>query len=46
MYFGNNEPFGTLNHRWSVKEITPERIELKDFSANGEVERVLVLEKK
>ena len=46
MYFGNNEPFGALNHRWSIKEITPNRIELKDFNTNGEIERILVLEKK
>ena len=46
MYFGDNAPFGTLNNRWAIKEITQNRIELKDYSANGEVERILVLEKK
>ena len=46
MYFGDNEPFGALNHRWRIKEISPNRIELKDFNANGEIERILILEKK
>ncbi|MDG1730710.1 MAG: hypothetical protein P8K68_03585 [Algibacter sp.] len=46
LYFGNNAPFDDLNHRWKIKEITPNRIELKDFNANGEIERILVLEKK
>ena len=46
MHFGNNAPFGELNHRWRIKEISPNRIELKDLNANGGVERILVLEKK
>ena len=46
MHYGINEPFKELNDRWRVKEITSDRIELKDYSANGEIERVLVLEKK
>lgn len=46
LLFGNNAPFDDLTHRWKIEEITPNRIELKDFSANGEVERILVLEKK
>ena len=46
MLFGNNAPFNELTHRWKIKEITPNRIELKDLNANGEVERILVLEKK
>ena len=45
MYFGNNEPFGALNHRWKIKEITPNKIELKDFDSNGGIERILVLVK-
>ncbi|WP_282135084.1 hypothetical protein [Seonamhaeicola maritimus] len=45
MKFGD-APFIELNHRWRIKEITPNRIELKDYSASGEVERVLVLERK
>lgn len=46
LYLGLN--FGVpleLNHRWRIKEITPNRIELKDYNANGEIERILVLEK-
>ncbi|MFS4484026.1 hypothetical protein ACKGJY_13480 [Hyunsoonleella sp. 2307UL5-6] len=39
-----NEPFSELRHRWKIKEITRERIELKDYNANGEIERILVLE--
>ncbi len=39
-----DQPFGELRNRWKIKEITPNRIELKDYSANGEIERVLVLE--
>jgi len=46
LFFGNNAPFDDLNHRWKVKEITPNRIELKDLNANGGIERILVLEKK
>ena len=46
LFFGNNAPFDDLNHRWKIKEITPNRIELKDINANGEIERILVLEKK
>lgn len=46
LYFGNNAPFDDLNHRWKIKEITPNRIELKDINLNGEIERILVLEKK
>ncbi len=39
-----DEPFSQLKHRWKIKEITPNRIELKDYNANGEIERILVLE--
>ncbi|MFL1011854.1 hypothetical protein [Flavisericum labens] len=46
LYFGINEPFAQLNHRWKIKEIAPKRIELKDLNANGVIERILVLEKK
>ncbi|MEL0454773.1 hypothetical protein WJN01_00935 [Flavobacteriaceae bacterium SZ-1-7] len=46
LYFGNNEPFNLLNHRWKISEITPNRIEVKDLNASGEIERILVLEKK
>ncbi|MFI1745394.1 hypothetical protein [Thalassobellus sediminis] len=46
MFFGNNAPFDDLNHRWKIKEITQNRIELKDYSSTGAIERILVLEKK
>ncbi|WP_345005486.1 hypothetical protein [Snuella lapsa] len=46
LYFGDNDPFSTLNHRWQIKEISENRIELKDYSATGAIERILVLEKK
>lgn len=46
LHFGIEAPFDELNHRWKIAEITQERIELKDLSANGEIERILVLEKK
>ncbi|WP_298534276.1 hypothetical protein [uncultured Algibacter sp.] len=39
-----NEPFSELRHRWKIKEITPNRIELKDYNSDGGIERVLVLE--
>jgi hypothetical protein len=46
MLFANVAPFNELTHRWKIVEITPNRIELKDFSSTGDVERILVLEKK
>ena len=46
LFFGNNAPFDDLNHRWKIKEITSDRIELKDLNANGGIERILVLERK
>ena len=39
-------PFNELNYRWSIKEISPNRIQLKDYNATGGIERILVLEKK
>ncbi len=50
LYLGLNfktqdEPFSELRHRWKIAEITPNRIELKDYNSNGEIERILVLEK-
>ncbi len=46
LFFGGNAPFNDLNHRWKIKEMTTNRIELKDLNANGDIERILVLEKK
>ncbi len=40
----DDDILGEFNHRWRIKEITPNRIELKDYSATGAIERVLVLE--
>ena len=48
LYLGlnfGNDPFLELTHRWKIVDITPNRIELKDLNANGEIERKLVLEK-
>ncbi|TGV02095.1 hypothetical protein [Flavivirga rizhaonensis] len=44
MHFGIEAPFNDLNHRWVIKSITSNRIELKDYNANGGIERILVLE--
>lgn len=46
LHFANQAPFNELTHRWVIKSITPNRIELKDLSATGAIERILVLEKK
>ena len=44
--FDEKLPMDILNHRWKISDISPNRIELKNFNANGEIERILVLEKK
>ncbi|MBP0904432.1 hypothetical protein ACFSKN_12295 [Mariniflexile gromovii] len=46
MLFANQAPFNELTFRWKIKAITANRIELVDLSANGEIERTLILEKK
>ena len=46
LLFENQAPFNELTYRWRIKSITPNRIELKDLSSTGTVERILVLEKK
>ncbi|NMH87832.1 hypothetical protein [Flavivirga algicola] len=46
MHFGTEAPFNTLNHRWMIKSITETRVELKDYTAEGGIERILVLEQK
>ena len=43
--FGDNDPFMELNHRWKIVEITENRIELKDYSHSGTIERILVFER-
>lgn len=44
MRLGDTAPLNALNHRWKINEITFTRIELKDYNANGGIERILVLE--
>jgi len=49
LYLGLNfetqdEPFSELRHRWKIIEIDENRIQLKDYNADGGVERILVLE--
>lgn len=46
LHFANQAPFNELTHRWRIKSITPNRIELKDLSSTGTIEKLLVLEKK
>lgn len=46
LHFANQAPFNELNFRWRIKSISPNRIELKDISASGTIERLLILEKK
>ncbi|WP_154662142.1 hypothetical protein [Siansivirga zeaxanthinifaciens] len=46
LLFENQPPFGALTHRWVIKEVSAGRIELKDLSASGSIEKILVLEKK
>jgi hypothetical protein len=46
LLFANEAPFNELTFRWQIKEVSPNRIELKDLSSTGEIERLLILEKK
>ncbi len=46
MYFKDQTPFNELNYRWKIVSVSANRIELKDLSSTGSVERILVLEKK
>ena len=46
LYFKDQAPFNELNHRWKVKSVSTTKIELKDFSSTGTVERQLIIEKK
>jgi hypothetical protein len=46
MHYGIEAPFDDLNHRWRIVEIDETRIELRDYSITGTVERILVLESK
>ena len=46
MLYENIAPFDVLSNRWKITSITATRIELKNFSSTGEVESILVLERK
>lgn len=44
--FGMGNSYSVFNHRWKIVSISENRIELKDLSANGTIERLLVFEKR
>jgi hypothetical protein len=44
--FGTDSNFNMFNYRWKIASISENRIELKDLSANGTIERILVFEKR
>jgi len=44
--FGTDSNFNMFNHRWKIASISENRIELKDLSANGTIERILVFERR
>lgn len=44
--FGTDSTFSLFNHRWKIASVTETRIELKDYSSTGTVERILVLERR
>jgi hypothetical protein len=44
--FGTDSTFSMFNHRWKIASVTETRIELKDYSSTGTVERTLVLERR
>ncbi|HEX9600313.1 MAG TPA: hypothetical protein VF985_02370 [Mariniflexile sp.] len=46
LLFANEAPFNELTYRWQIKEVSPNRIELKDLNSTGDIERLLILEKK
>ena len=46
MHYGIEAPFDQLNYRWRITDVSLTRIEMKDFSSTGTVERKLVLERK
>ena len=43
--FGDHDIFYELNNRWKIIVVNENRIELVDFSSNGEIEKKLVLER-
>ena len=44
--FGTDSNFNMFNHRWRIVSISENRIELKDLSSTGTIERQLVLERR
>ena len=44
--FGTDSNFNMFNHRWRIASVTENRIELKDLSSTGTIERLLVLERR
>lgn len=44
--FGTDSNFKMFNHRWRIVSVTENRIELKDLSSTGTIERILVLERR
>lgn len=44
--FGEDNEMNVINGRWKITEIEEERIELIDFSADGNIERKVVFEKR
>ena len=44
--FGTDSTFSLFNHRWKIASVSETRIELKDYSSTGTVERILVLERR
>jgi hypothetical protein len=44
--FGTGSNFNMFNHRWKITSVTETRIELTDYSADGTVERTVVLERR
>jgi hypothetical protein len=44
--FGTDSTFSLFNHRWKIASVSETRIELKDYSSTGTIERILVLERR
>ncbi len=44
--FGTDSNFNMFNHRWKIASVNETRIELKDYSSTGTVERTVVLERR
>jgi hypothetical protein len=44
--FGTGNSYSVFNHRWKIASVSETRIELKDYSSTGTIERILVLERR